>query len=346
MKSLKYYGPRDLQIEDAPVPKVTDGEVLIRVDVCGICATDVKTFLRGHPKIKPGTGLGHEVAGTIVEAPGSAKWTPGMKVTVAPYVACGACVQCRRGRFSLCPNLFADLLDPGGFSEFVRVPKRLAAEGLFALPSSLVPAASCFAEPVACCLHAMNSIHVSQGDSLAVIGDGVMGLLQAELGRLMGARPVILSGMTPERLERAKEIADVVIDAKNEDVPKAVLRETAGEGADKVLVSVADVRAAQTAMAIVRKGGAINLFAGMPAGSKLDVDMNRIHYDEVVLTGSFGFGPRDFQTAVEMISTGSLDTGRLITSFVPLDETKGAIEKLGRQEGLKTVVLCRDAAEG
>lgn len=346
MKSLKYYGPGNLQIEDAPIPKVTDGEVLIRVDACGICATDVKTFLRGHPKIEPGTGLGHEVAGTIIEAPASAKWRPGMKVTIAPYVPCGSCEQCRRGRFSLCSNLFADLLDPGGFSEFVRVPKRLAAGGLFAIPSSLVPAASCFAEPVACCLHALNSIHISQGDSLAIIGDGVMGLLQAELGRLMGARPVILSGMTPERLEKAKEIADVAIDAKTEDVLKAVLRETAGEGADKVVVSVADIRAAQTAMTIVRKGGAINLFAGMPAGSKLEVDMNSIHYDEVALTGSFGFGPKDFQDAVEMISIGTLDTGRLITSFVPLSETKEAIAKLARQEGLKTIVLCQDAAQG
>ena len=343
MKSLKYYGPGNLQVEETPVPDVAEGEVLIAVEACGICATDVKTFLRGHPKIKPGTALGHEVTGTVVKAPDSESWKPGMRVTVAPYLACGSCIQCRRGRFSLCPNLFNDLLDPGGFSEFVRVPRRIAREAMFVLPATLASAASCFAEPVACCLHAMKSIHVAAGESLLVIGDGVMGLLQADLGRSMGAKPVLLSGMMPERLAKAAELADVVIDATNEDVKAAVLRETGGEGADKVLVSVADVRAAQTGMAAARKGGTINLFAGMPAGSSLEVDANRIHYDELVLTGSFGFGPEDFRTAVEMISSGAIDTLDLVTSYVPLNRAVDALQKLVRQEGLKTIVLCSDA---
>lgn len=343
MKSLKYYGPGKLQVEESPVPKIAGGEVLISVDACGICATDVKTFLRGHPKIKPGTALGHEVTGTIMEALGSSKWARGMRVTVAPYVACGHCLQCQRGRFSLCPNLFHDLLDPGGFSEFVRVPARLAAEGMFAVPDSLASSASCFAEPVACCLHGMKSIRVSRGDSLVVIGDGVMGLLQAEIGRSMGVHSVILIGMTPERLAKAKDVADVVIDAGSDDGTAAVLRETGGEGADKVMVSVADVRAAQSAMALVRKGGAINLFAGMPANSKLDLDVNRIHYDEILLTGSFGFGPEDFRDAIDMISKGTIDTVRLVTSYVALDQTVDALQKLSRQEGVKTIVLCNQA---
>ncbi len=119
MKSLKYYGPGNLHLEDTPVPKIGQGEVLVAVEACGICATDVKTFLRGHPKIQPGSGLGHEISGVVVEAPQSAVWRPGMRVTVAPYVPCGTCPQCQRGRYSLCPNLFRELLDPGGFSEFV-----------------------------------------------------------------------------------------------------------------------------------------------------------------------------------------------------------------------------------
>jgi len=340
MRSLKYYGPGNLKLEETPVPKPGAGEVLIAVESCGICATDLKTFLRGHPKIRPGTGLGHEVSGVIVDGPNSTRWQPGARVTVAPYVPCGACLQCQRGRYSLCPHLFEELLDPGGFSEYVRVPERLTNQGIIALPDSLPFAAASFAEPVACCLHAFWSIQVQAGDSLVVIGDGVMGLLQAEIGRVLGAHPIILSGMRPERLEKAREIADVVVDIRQQDVAAVVAHETAGEGADKVIVSVADAKAAQSAMGLVRKGGAINLFAGMPASSALSLDMNRIHYDEIVLTGSFGFRPQDFPKALDLIATGTMNVTRLITSFVPLSGSITALEKLARQEGLKTIVLC------
>ena len=344
MKALKYYGPGNIRIEEIPVPHAESGEVVLAVEACGICATDIKTFQRGHPKIRPGSGLGHEISGVIVEAPGSGQWQRGARVVVGPYVPCGSCPQCLRGRYSLCPHLFEEALDPGGFSEFVRVPRRLVSQGMIALPESSNSTAICFAEPVACCLHAFSSIDVKAGESLFIIGDGVMGLLQAEIGRWIGAHPVIVSGITPERLKVASALADVVVDARNEDAGDAVRRATAGEGADKVVVSVADVAAAQTALAVVRKGGAINLFAGMPAGSTLPVEINRIHYDEVLLTGSFGFGPNDFRKAVELISMGKLDVMRLVTASVPLEATIDAMEKLVHQQGVKTIVLCNHPA--
>ena len=344
MKALKYYGPGNIRIEEIPVPQAESGEVVLAVEACGICATDIKTFQRGHPKIRPGSGLGHEISGVIVEAPGSGQWQRGARVVVAPYVPCGSCPQCLRGRYSLCPHLFEEALDPGGFSEFVRVPRRLVSQGMIALPESSNSTAICFAEPVACCLRAFSSIDVKARESLFIIGDGVMGLLQAEIGRWIGAHPVIVSGITPERLKVASAVADVVIDARHEDAGDAVRRATAGEGADKVVVSVADVAAAQTALAVVRKGGAINLFAGMPAGSTLPVEINRIHYDEVLLTGSFGFGPNDFRKAVELISSGKLDVMRLVTASVPLEATIDAMEKLVHQQGVKTIVLCNHPA--
>lgn len=341
MKTLKYYGPGVLRLEDTPTPAVAEGELLVAVDACGVCATDLKTFLRGHPKITPGSGLGHEVSGTVVEAPGATTWQPGMRVAVAPYVPCGRCGQCRKGRFSLCPSLFAQLLDPGGFSEYVRVPAAIAADGMVALPDAVGHEAGCFAEPVACCLHAFSSLRVSPGDSVVIIGDGVMGLLQAEIARALDLRPVILVGMTPARLALAAGSADLVVHAGHDDVAAVVREATHGEGADAVVVSVADVRAADLSLVLAKKGGSINWFAGMPAGSALAIDMNRIHYDEIVLTGSFGFGPGDFRRAVEMIASGALRVTRLVTASVPLAETVSALEKLARQEGLKTVVRCR-----
>ena len=338
MKALKYYGPGNIRVEEVPRPEAMKGEALLAVKACGICATDIKTFVRGHPKIQPGSGLGHEISGVVINAPGSTQWPEGTRVVVAPYVPCGSCRQCKRGRYSLCPRLFEEALDPGGFSEFVRVPQRLVSQGMIAVPESLNPDAMCFAEPVACCLHAFSSINVQPGESLFIIGDGVMGLLQAKLGRWIGAKPVILSGIIPERLKLAADTAEVVIDVRREDVVSTVRRATEGEGADKVIVSVADVTAAQTGLAAVRKGGAINLFAGMPAGSSLAVDMNRIHYDEVLLTGSFGFGPDDFRKAVELIATKQIDVMPLVTGAVPLEGVMAAMDRLVHQQDLKIIV--------
>jgi len=340
MKSLKYYGPGSIRIEDTPPPVPAPGEVLVAVDACGVCATDLKTFVRGHPKIRPGSGLGHEVAGVVVDAPASMRWRRGMRVAVAPYVPCGECGQCRRGRFSLCPSLFTQLLDPGGFSEFIRVPERIAARGMIELPDALPAEAACFAEPVACCLHGLSLVHLGSGDSLLVIGDGVMGLLQAAIGRALGAHPIIVSGMTTDRLAMAGGVADIVVHAGRDDVAATVREATDGEGADVVMVSVADVGAAELALRLVKKGGAINLFAGMPAGAVLPLDMNRVHYDEVLVTGSFGFGPDDFRRAVELIADGTLDVTRFVTTSVSLDDIVAALEKLARMEGLKTVVRC------
>lgn len=338
MKALKYYGPGTAEVEDIPVPTAGPGEVLIAVRACGVCATDVKTFVRGHPKIRPGSVLGHEIAGIVAEVDGVEGLHPGERVAVAPYVPCGACPQCERGHFSLCERLFDVLVEPGGFSEFLRVPSRIVAGGLLPLPDGTSFVEASFAEPLACCLHGLEMLGVREGESLLIVGDGPMGLLQAELGRLFGAKPIILSGMIPERLAGAARIADIVIDAQREDVAEAVRRATGG-GADRVMVSVGEAAVAQSALALVRKGGAINLFAGMARDAQLTVDVNRIHYDEITILGSFGFGPEHFRRALELIAGRQVSVRELVTATVPLTGVKAALEAAAHHRGIKTVVV-------
>jgi len=338
MKALRYLGPGQVEIEEIPCPAIGPGEVLVEVRACGVCATDVKTFVRGHPKIRPGAVLGHEIAGVIVAADGLPEWQEGTRVVVAPYVPCGACPQCARRRFSLCERLFEVQIDPGGFSQFLRVPARIVSGGLIQLAEPTPFEEGCLAEPLACCLHALESLDIRAGESLLIVGDGPMGLLQAQVGKSMGAAPILLSGMTPERLAQASRWADVVIDAKQDDVAEAVRRET-GDGADKVIVSVGEASVAQAALALVRKGGAINLFAGMPREAQLVLDGNRVHYDEIRVLGSFGFGPQHFRRAVEWIGEGQIDVRSLVTATVPLEGVKSALEAAARHQGIKTVVV-------
>ena len=211
MKALRYFGPGKVAVEEMPAPAIGPDELLVAIAACGICGTDVKTYLRGHPKIPPGAVLGHEMAGTVI-ASNSARFAPGQRVVVAPYAPCLQCDTCRRGYFSLCDNLFAEYPDPGGFSELLRVPRRIVEQGVLALPDQLDDVTATLTEPLACCLHGLEAIDVQAGQSLLIIGDGPMGLLHALLARQLGVAPILLSGMTPQRLAFARQVADHVIE--------------------------------------------------------------------------------------------------------------------------------------
>jgi L-iditol 2-dehydrogenase len=181
-------------VEEIPRPPIAPGEVLVRVKACGICATDAKTFLRGHPKILPGTVLGHEIAGVIEQVDGTPGWKIGERVVVAPYVPCGECVDCLKGHPTLCHNLFEDSVEPGGFSELIKVPPRIVARGMFRISERISFEEATLAEPSACCYHALEALGLSRGESLLIVGDGTMGILQAEIARSLGAEPIIKIG--------------------------------------------------------------------------------------------------------------------------------------------------------
>jgi L-iditol 2-dehydrogenase len=337
MKAFRYYGPGDGRIEELPVPEIRPGEVLIKVRASGICATDVKTLKRGHPKIKPGSVLGHEVAGEIVKLNDVSGWKEGQKVIAAPYAPCGVCSQCQRGRFSLCNFLFDETLDPGGFSEYIRVPSRIVQRGLVALPENTSFVEGCLAEPLACCIHGLDMLDIQKGESLLIVGDGPMGLIQVQLGKLSGAEPVILSGATPERLKFASAVADVVINVDQESVHEVIER-LSDDGVDKVMVSVGIAEVAQDSLSLVGKGGTINLYAGLPRDSKITMDANQIHYDGVRVLGSFGFEPNHFQKAVNLITSNTFDMKRFITNIIEFEGIPNAIERAANYQGIKTVI--------
>ena len=316
----------------------------MKVSACGVCATDIKTYLRGHPKIKPGTVLGHEISGVIVEANQAADWQPGLRVAVAPYVPCFQCDQCQRGNFTQCDHLMDVLTDPGGFSEFVRVPAHIVKHGLVVLPDELSLVEATLAEPLACCIHGLEDLKVSSLDRVLIIGDGPMGLLQAEAARAMNVRQIIVVGKTPARLERAAKTADVVIHAGEMDVAAAVQAAAPG-GADKVLISVGSAEVAQTAFQYVHKGGMVNLFAGLPKDAVLTVDPGQIHYDEVGFIGTFGFAPAHFKKAIEWLAQKRIHTEGIITATVPLSDARAAIRDVAEYRGIKSVITFSEKEE-
>ncbi len=336
MSALRYLQPGQLAIENIPLPQLEAGDLLVKVAACGVCATDVKTFVRGHPKIKPGAILGHEIAGIVANS--AAGFEPGDRVAVAPYCPCGECRYCLRDQPTLCESLFSRVIEPGGFTEYVRVPADLVVDLIVPVPDHLPLDVASLAEPLACCVHALERSGLRPGDSILVIGDGPMGLMQAEVARAMGAAKVIVSGMTPHRLRHAAEFADI-IDAQTEELEPAV-RHLLPEGADVVVVSVPSTEITATAISLVRRGGVVELFAGMPSDSYVSVMAHAVHYEGVCVQGSFGFSPEHFRTALNWLAEGKIDGQRLITRRVSMDLVADALAKASRHEGIKTVMTC------
>jgi len=340
MKAGVYYGPRDVRLEDVPVPKIGAKELLVRVHVCGVCGTDVKTVLRGHPLIKPPTVLGHEIAGEIVDMGKSVTGNRiGERVVVAPYVPDNTCYYCLHGQYTLCTGLYDERPEPGGFAEFVKVPPNIVRKGTLEIPKGVSYAEASLTEPLACCLHGIEECQIGVGDYVAIVGDGPIGLMHLQLAKVKGAAKLILSGQLDERLRLARELgADATINETTEDPTKRVMKETENRGADAVIVAVGSIAAAEQGLKLARKGGIVNLFGGFPNSSELKLDPNLIHYSEVTVTGTFGFSHITFAKALELISKRKVNVKKLITHNFKLEEILKAIEVSADRKGLKALL--------
>ncbi len=346
MKALRYLGPGQLVIEDVPAPAISSGEALVAMGACGLCATDVKTYRRGHPRIAPGSVLGHEMAGTIVALGGQTggdgghmtKWRVGDRVAVPPYIPCGACDVCASRKPTLCRHLMEVRPEPGGFAELIRVPSKIVEHGLAALPDGVEFAVGALVEPLACVVHGFGALDLRDGDPLVVLGDGPMGQFHVELGRLYGASPIVLVGATERRLDFARRRADIVIDARVDDVIERVHR-AIGAGAAGVAVCVGSPGSVATALSLAKPGGVVNVFAGLPADAPVPVDLSRVHYEEIRLLGTFGSGPADFSAAAKLVADGRVDLTPFITTRAPLDRAIEAFERAVDYEGIKTVIV-------
>jgi L-iditol 2-dehydrogenase len=327
-------------LEEVEVPKIEDRELLVKVRVCGVCGTDVKTVLRGHPLIKPPAVLGHEISGEVVKIGKDVTGhRVGERVVVAPYAPDNTCYYCIRGQYTLCTGLYDEKPVPGGFAEFIKVPPNIVRKGTLEIPKDVSFEEAALTEPLACCLHGIEECHVSVGDVVAIVGDGPIGLMHLQLARVKGAAKVILSGQLEERLRLASELgADVTVNETVEDPVKKVLEETENRGADAVIVAVGSITAAEQGLKLARKGGVVNLFGGFPGQSELKLDPNLIHYSEVTVTGTFGFSHITFALALQLIRARRVNVNKLITHRFKLDDILKAIDVSADRKGLKAIL--------
>ncbi|MGC8786890.1 MAG: alcohol dehydrogenase catalytic domain-containing protein, partial [Anaerolineae bacterium] len=283
MMAAMYYGKGDIRVEEVPRPVPAPGEVLVRVRYCGICGSDSRSYQRGSP---PGNlpiprVLGHEFAGQVAElGEGVQGFQIGERVAAAPATACGECFYCRRGSPTLCLNaLDFGTTHNGAQAEYVLIPALLVAQGgLVKLPEEISYERAALLEPVGTCVRGLRTQgQLQKGETVVVIGDGALGLIQVALASHLGAGKVICAGHHEERLAQARRWgAQITVNTHQEALLPIVRDVTEGMGADLVMVSVPNAQALQEGLPLVRGGGRLVVFGGVPRGSTVPIEPNLI----------------------------------------------------------------------
>ena len=344
MIAAVFDGPGALGVREVGTPVIGPGEVLVKVGANTVCGTDLRV-LRGEKTtgISPPAIIGHEVAGHVAEVgAGVEGFEEGVPVVVTPMIPCLRCFYCRRDMENVCENVRAvGYQIPGGFSEYMKIPAEAIAGGcLFAAGGDLPPEQLALVEPLSACVYGQRRSPVGIGDTVLILGAGPIGLFHVQLALLAGAGTVIVSQPSGPRRALASEFgAHVVVDPMSEDLFGVVAEHTEGRGADVVIVCIGVPRLVNDALRLARKGGRVNVFAGLSGEGWAEVEANLIHYNELHVTGQTGARRSDFETALGLIESGKVETRRMITHRFPLQETAKAIETVGSGEGIKVAVM-------
>ena len=344
MLGAVFHGPGQLEVEEIPKPEISPGEVLVKVGANTVCGTDVR-ILRGEKTrgIAQPVVLGHELAGHVAEVGTDVEgYEVGAPVVMAPAMACLHCFYCKRGLENLCLNkkIMGNIVD-GGLAEYVRVPENAVRAGnLFVAGEDLPSEQLALAEPLACCINGQGNYRVEIDDAVLIMGAGPIGLFHLQLALLAGARTVIVSNRSETRRNFATELgANVTVDPTSEDLWEVVAEHTNGLGVDVAVICVGKPQLVNDALRVTRKGGRVNVFAGLAGDGWSEIEANLIHYNELVLTGASDSKRRDYDTALRLIESGRIDAGRMVTHRFPLEETEKAIETSAEGDGIKVAVM-------
>jgi L-iditol 2-dehydrogenase len=320
MQAAVYYNNHDIRIEERPKPKIGSSELLIKVMACGICGSDVMEWYRID---KVPLVLGHEVSGVIEEVgEGIKNYKKGDRVACAHHVPCNNCAYCLAGHPTVCDTLRKTNVDPGGFAEFVRLPKINVEKGVFVLPDNVSFEEATFIEPLACVLRGQRLAGGAKFKRILVIGSGIAGVLHIHLARLLGASFIAAVDITDFRLKAAKKFgADISIKAEEYSVEN-VRSLNQGRLFDLVIVSTGSPSAIQQAFASVERGGTILFFAPGDKGSQILIPFNELFWrTEITLTSSYAGSPQDYKEALELIASEKLKVSEMITHRLSLNET-------------------------
>lgn len=340
MRVAVYYRNDDVRLEQRPLPEIHDGELLVKIMSSGICGTDVMEWYRikKAPRV-----LGHEIGGVIERVgKGVDGFRKGDRVVLTHHVPCNDCVYCQRGQHTLCATLHSTGYDPGGFSEYVRVPAiNLQKRGVLHLPDSVSFDEATFVEPLGCVVRGLRTIGFSPARTVLVLGSGISGTLMIKTLKAFGAGRILATDVIPSRLEAASAAgADVTIDAQNDDVVARVREETDGEGADFVITTAGAPAVFTQAVELVRKGGRVLLYGIAAPGTKVEFDVYAFWEKQAELHSTYAAAPRDLAEALTLLESKRVLVTDLITHHLPLEQTQLGFQLTITPDASMKVIVC------
>jgi L-iditol 2-dehydrogenase len=342
MRAAYLTGANQFEIKDVKQLSPPNGGVVLEVRACGVCGSDLRRWREGPGKepVIPG----HEIAGVVVEVGKEvADYSVGDRLALAPDIHCGKCYYCRRNLFNLCDELhFLGITTgyPGGFAEQMILTAEVLSNGVVhRMPDGMSFTSAALAEPCSSVLAAHDHACTGLGDNVLVMGAGPIGCLHIAVAKARGAK-VMISEPSASRREMSLAFdPDLVINPNEDDLAEMVMSSTGRVGAD-IVICANPVAATQTqAVEVVRKGGKVVLFGGLPKKSPNTVfDGNRIHYGEIEVVGAFSYHPSFHALALRTIQHGLVQAEKVITEVLPLDEIDQAFQLASQGNALKVMV--------
>ena len=336
MKVAVYYNNKDVRIEEMSIPKISDYELLVKVMSSGICGTDVLEWYRIK---KAPLVLGHEISGIIAETGKNVKkFKVGDRVMVSHHVPCMKCRYCAWGHHTACETLHKTNFDPGGFSEYVKVPKLNVELGTFKLPENVSFDEGTFIEPLGTVVRAQRLANLKENDVVMVIGSGMSGLMHIKLAKAKGVKKIVAVDLNEYRLNAAKSFGADVINV-NENVELKLKENNENRLADLVIVCTGALPAAKQALRCVDKGGTILFFAVPRPDERLEIPVNDFWRNEVKIMTSYGAAPNDLKESLEWIKSKKINLNDMITHKLKFDEIQKGFQLVAEaKESLKVII--------
>lgn len=332
--------PGVIEMRTMPIPDPEPGGVVVKVATALTCGTDLKAFLRGHPKFPMPTLFGHEFAGVIAKVGRDVtRFKEGDRVMSTHSAPCGTCYYCRRGQENLCDTIMSTMV-LGAYAEYIRIPARIVRQNMYPKPEHVPYREAALMEPLACVVHGLEHVSVREDDTVVILGNGAIALLHVAALKTRGVATIIVVGRRAYRQKIAQAVgASHTLEFEAESLPAHIRDLTDGRGADLVVECTGQPHIWELSVQLARRGGTVVLFGGCQRGTTVTFDTERIHYDEITIRSPFHMTPRAVRQARQMLLERRVDWGHLITADYPLDRLGEALDQLQRGDCIKFAIV-------
>ena len=338
MKAVVYYDEETIKCEEYPKPDIQDGEILVKMKVCGICGGDLMHWYR--KKAAPQV-LGHEITGEVVElGNGVEDLKLGDRVFVHHHIACLTCNYCVHGDYIHCSQFSKNRIYPGGLAEYIKVSSPIVRGDVLRLPDNISYEYGTLIEPLACCIKGMAKTKLRPGDSLGIIGAGPIGIINIELAKkVFGVGKVVASDMLENRRGYAEEYgAQVTVNPSESSFVEVTRKVTDGIGLDAVIVTVSSSQAILEGIESVRNGGVVIIFAPPPPDVVMTLNPNALFFSEKWLVSSYTSSHIETREALKLLSSDTVDLRNLITCTFEMEKAAKAFRMAEAREGMKILI--------